>query len=201
METHSMLHSLRLGLGLGCLWLVAAAAGTHAADEAELKKLCADIPKLAEAIKKKDNAQVKKLVEEMKKSNLDAIMATCGLRNLGGIGVGDKPGAIKPDGIEKKVEALGKKAILPTQLKDEAAAIAKMAYEIAAVNELTIAHTPDKDMGQAKKKTWVDSCKDLQTAALELAAAAEAKSPDPKVIQKAAARVDTNCQKCHTEWR
>jgi hypothetical protein len=199
--TNPLRLTARIGLGLGCIWLVVSTAGVQGADEAELKKLCADIPKLAEAIKKKDQGQVKKMVEALKKNNLDAIMGVCGLRNLGGIGVGDKAGAIKPDGIEKKVEALGKKAILPTQLKDEAAAIAKLAYEIAAVNELTIAHTPDKDMGQAKKKTWVDSCKDLQAAALELAAAAEAKSPDPKVIQKAAARVDTNCQKCHTEWR
>lgn len=187
------------GIGLAlAFWLVTTGS---AADEAELKKLCAEIPKLAEAIKKKDDAQLKKLADALKKNNLDAIMAVCGLRNLGGLGVGDKPGAIKPDGIEKKVEALAKKALLPTQLKDEAPAIAKMAYEIAAVNELTILHTPDKDMGQAKKKTWVESTKDLQAAALELAGAASANAPDPKAIQKAAARVDTNCQKCHAEWR
>jgi cytochrome c556 len=184
-----------------CGWLALAVGSVDAADEAELKQMCADIPKLAQAIKKKDQAQVKKLVDGLKKNNLDAIMGVCGLRNLGGLGVGDKPGAIKPDGIEKKVEALGKKALLPTQAKDESAAIAKMAYEIAAVNELTIAHTPDKDMGQAKKKTWVDTAKDLQTASIELASAAEAKSPDPKLIQKAASRVDANCQKCHSEWR
>lgn len=193
---------VRGGLALAfCGWLLAASQSADAADEAELKKMCLEIPKLAEAIKKKDQAQVKKLVDAMKKTNLDAVMGVCGLRNLGGLGVGDKPGTIKPDGIEKKVEALGKKAMLPNQLKEEASAIAKLAYEIAAVNELTIAHTPDKDMGQAKKKTWIDTAKDLQTAALELATAAESKSADPKLVQKAANRVDTNCQKCHSEWR
>jgi cytochrome c556 len=184
-----------------CCCTVTALERAGAADDEELKQLCQEIPKLAQAMKKKDQAEVKKLIEKLKKNNLDAIMGVCGLRNLGGLGVGDKPGAIKPDGIEKKVEGLGKKALLPNQLKDEAPAIAKMAWEIAAINEITIAHTPDKDMGQAKKKTWTDSAKDLQIAALELATAAEAKTLDPKTVQKAASRVDNNCQKCHGEWR
>jgi cytochrome c556 len=191
----------RLGLTLAIGGLLLTSSGT-AADE-DLKKAGQEIVQLAEAIKKKDQAQIKKLTESLKKHDLDVIMGTCGLRNLGGIGVGDKPGVIKPDGIEKKVEALGKKALLPSQLKDEAPAIAKMAYEIAAINELAIVHpsAPEKDEGQAKKKTWVDSAKDLQAAALELASAAEAKKLDPQSIQKAASRVDANCQKCHTDWR
>lgn len=193
---------VRLGMALAVGGLLLASS-VNAADDEDLKKVCKDIPKLAEAIKKKDQAQIKKLTEALKKHDLDVIMGVCGLRNLGGIGVGDKPGAIKPDGIEKKVEALGKKALLPTQLKDEAPAIAKMAYEIAAINEVSMFHpsAPEKDSGQAKKKTWTDTAKDLQIAALELAVAAEAAKPDPKAIQKAASRVDNNCQTCHKEWR
>ena len=188
------------GLVLG-LWL--ASAGTRlaeAADTDKIKEASAILSKLAAAIEKKDAAETKKLVAVLKAKDTDVIMAALGLRSKGGVGWGPKPALTKNiDGIEVKFEDFGKKPLTAKSFATEAENILKAAHLIQAINEVTIVQAPDKDQGQKKKKTWVDSANELKKAADDLTAAA-AKN-DMAGTTKAINLVNTACQKCHSEWR
>jgi len=109
-------------------------------------------------------------------------------------GVGKKAGAIQPDGIELKLNAIGRDAPGQATVNKEAAALEKMAYQVAAIAEVAI-HKPPKD----KAKLWIGWAKDLRKAAPELAKAAKSKSPAE--IQKAATLMTKTCTSCHTEFK
>ena len=112
--------------------LLAVGSGGAADDKSDLR---ATIQKIADALEKKDFAQAKKLAEEVAKTNVDLeeVMHLMSKRDPGGkakvFGVGKKPGTIQPDGIEAKVQNMGKKALPQTQIDKEAADLAESSHE------------------------------------------------------------------------
>jgi hypothetical protein len=184
--------ALFAGLVASFTLLVLADAGRSDDEEKELRE---GLVKLATALEKKDDATAKKLAGELaKKFGTDSVMYMHAERAKGGLGVGDKADAAKPDGIEKKVIVLSKKALADDQLNAEAEALTQMGWRLAAIAEVTAAHAPDKD-----RKVWVDSTAEYKAAGVELAEAARAKKAD--MILKAAKKADASCLKCHDTFR
>ena len=174
---------------------------TNAADD---KGMADTIKKIAAALEKKDSAEAKKLADTLKGSELEDVMHLMALRTKKGLGVGPKPGAITPDGMEKKLIELAKKPLDAKQLSDESAALAELGYNTAAIAQVALAKTPDKDEGKKKKKDWIALSDDMIQGGLQLAAAAKEKNAAG--VQKAAIKLDrskmeSNCNKCHDIFR
>src|SRR5436309_376013 len=84
-------------------FLVAAGSGNAADDTKEVRQ---NIEKIADVMEKNDMAAAKKQAEALPKDlEADDIMSLFSMRKAkgGGIGIGSKAGAIKPDGIEAKI--------------------------------------------------------------------------------------------------
>jgi hypothetical protein len=186
-----------LAVGIG--WLGIMGSGL-AADE---KEQIALTRKIAEAIQKKDTAAAKKLAEAGKNkfSDLEDVMHMLQPRTgkSGGLGVGSKPGAITPDGIEDQVEFLGKKALDQKQLDERADALAQMGYDIAAVLQIALNKKPELGGGAKTQANWNKFSEAGQKAALEFAETAKKKNPAD--VQKAAKMLDRSCSTCHDVFK
>jgi cytochrome c556 len=188
-----------LGLILGFL-----AGNRSSADEtAEVREA---ILKAANAIAKGDADSAKKVAENLAKSleSVEAAMNLMAKRNptnpkKGGFGVGDKPGAISPDGIEAKVMALAKKPLTDSQLNNESAALEEMTTRIAAIAEVAKAKVPEKDQGSKKKADWIKWSDEMRKGADELGQAA--KSKKPAAVRTAAKALNDTCSNCHGTFR
>src|SRR5258708_26477810 len=99
-------------------------------DKAEAAKAMDPLKKVIDAVEtgKGKNAIAKATADLTANNQLKPIMwAAYKPREKGGLGVGDKPDAIKPDGIEAKLINMTKKPISDKQLEKEAAALIKIA--------------------------------------------------------------------------
>jgi hypothetical protein len=157
------------------------------------------IAKIAAAIEKGDDDTAKSEAKALAKKieEIDVVMDLMKLRKkdgTGGVGVGKKPGAIQPDGIDLKLQKIGRDAPGQATVNKEAAALEKLAYQVAAIAEVAI-NKPPKD----KAKLWIGWAKDLRKAAPEFAKAA--KSMSPAEIQKAATSMTRSCTSCHNEFK
>lgn len=188
-------HARVLGVGAIVLALAAAVVGGDLA--ADQKSARQGIDKLAKSLEK--GSPDKAALDSLKKENLDDIMYLFKLRKSEGFGVGAKPGAITPDGIELKIINLGKKTI-KGDLDKQADAIAEAAYRTAAIAEIALHKCPiPKKMGEKDPKDWEKWTKGMKDAAMDLAKAAKAK--DPKKVEAAAKKLNDNCQQCHGVFR
>ena len=182
-----------LALGLSVL---AVRPGTAADD----KGAASAVRKLADAVEKGDATAVKDQADAIAKTyELEEVMHRLVLRTKKGEGVGDKPGAISPDGIEAKFLNLGKKPLPQKQLDKEADAIAKAAYITAALGEIAERKAPEKKEGTKDPKDWIAWSKDMKSASVELAKAARGK--DPKMVKEAASKLNNSCSNCHGTFR
>jgi soluble cytochrome b562 len=187
-----------LSLAIG---LLAASSGGAADDKADLRST---VQKIAEAIAQKDSDQAKKLAETVAKNNdLEDVMHLMSKRDPAGkakvFGVGKKPGAVTPDGIEAKVQNMGKRALPQKQIDKEASDLTEMAYRIAAIAEVAHAKPPEKEDAKKKKKDWMEWSSDMKKTALQVAEAAQAKKPTE--IKNAVAKLNTVCNTCHGVFR
>jgi len=191
--------------GILSLWLLAPSSRSTAADD---KELHAGILKIAAAFEKKDKEGAQKMAVELGKKlqgkkpaiEMEELMHMFQLRSKKGLGAGVKAGAVMPDGIEKKVEALADKAIPAKQLGDEAQGLEEMSYHMAAIAAVAAQAPPiDKDMGKKKIKDWVKWSDDLRDASIALADAAKAKNGAG--VKSAADKANTTCNKCHDVFR
>jgi hypothetical protein len=171
--------------------LTGSQTGTAADDDKEIKE---GVIKLAEALEKKDAGSKKQAETIAKDAELDAVMHLLALRNKGGLGIGAKPGGITPDGIEAKLGALGKKALTKKDAEDQAAAIEKAGYHVAAIAEVATLKKPDKDA-----KAWDTWAKEMKENGISLAAAAKKK--DGAEIKAAATKLEGTCNACHEKFR
>jgi hypothetical protein len=184
-------------LALGGLLLV---GERGAADDDKANRDAVD--KIADAFEKGKAEDAAKQAEALAKKHEDVheVMDLFKKRKKGEFGVGDKPGAIVPDGIELKLLEMGRDAPTAAQAAKESAALQRMAYRTAAIVEFALAKgPPGPDKDGATKKLWVESSKAGRDAALELAKAAREKSP--AALKAAAVKVTTSCNNCHAEWR
>lgn len=185
-----------MALGLGVL----TAAGGNGADDKQ--DALNAVRRMADAIEKKDEETVKAQLEIVaKKGSLDEVMHLFALRSKQGEGLGPKPGAITPDGIEAKILnlATGKKQIPEKQLEKEADALARAGYISAAIAEVAIKFAPDRKEGAKDPKEWIAWSKDMKAASIEFAEAAKARKG--KEVKAAAVKLNNSCSACHSVFR
>jgi hypothetical protein len=194
-----------LVLGAAVLSLVigflAVASSGAADDKADLR---ATVQKIADAIQNKDMDQAKKLAQEVAKGNdVEDVMHLMNKRDAAGkakvFGIGKKPNAINPDGIEAMIQNLSKKPRPQTQIEKESPALVEMAYRIAAIATIAHAKPPEKDEPKKKKADWMEWSADLEKTAISMADAAKAKKPVD--VKNAAAKVNTTCNTCHAAFK
>jgi len=188
---------------------VALAAGTGlVAVEAQTEEARA----AAAAIQKQADETTKKSWDELsgagkdlaKKHEILDVMNLLKLRKVdakvSGLGVGVKPGAITPDGIEAKIISLTKRPLDAAKLGRESADIARMAEITAAVASVSVHQCPiEKKMGAKDPADWKKWMEDMHREAVALARAARAK--DAAAIKTAANKLDMSCKDCHAVFR
>lgn len=141
----------------------------------------------------------KALAEIAKKYSLDEIMHAFKFRAKGGIGVGDKAGAITPDGIEAKLQGLMKKAPDKADLQKNGKAYAGMGDVSLTLAELTEIFTPKDKKGEKDPKKWKEYTENMRKGAKDLSAAAT--KGDGAAVQKAAKSLYGSCTDCHGIFR
>ena len=154
---------------------------------------------MAGLVERKDYAALKQRAGAVAKSidGLDDVMNLLKARARGGLGLGDTPGAVTPDGMEAKVVNLSKRPLAQAQLAKESKELIRLAYVNAAIAQVSEART-DAD-GSKDPKAWQKWSVDMRQASLELADAAQAM--DPARVKAAAKKLNTSCTECHDKFR
>lgn len=202
-------------MGLGVALALAAGVGVLSLRAADDNPVPATVKKLADQVGTKDwadltkegDAIMKKLGEQ--KRELNDIMYVFKLRGAAknpGIGIGDKPGAITPDGIEAKLNNWAKRGVKVTA-KDlqHAAEFSRMA-EISAAVAGIVANAPNE---KARKKPadvqkWKEYSKEMHDSSLDLIKALKSKGPmatKAAAVKAAAVTLQGTCTKCHGDFR
>ena len=134
-----------------------------------------------------------------KNTELEDVMHLFKPRKKKGLGVGDKPGAIIPDGIEQQYIKLGRDELSQAQAAKEGGALAHMGYVTAAIADFT-AHKPnDKVKSAQDKQDWKKWTTEMHEASMAFAEAAKSKSS--AAVHKAAEKVNAACNSCHSKFR
>jgi hypothetical protein len=174
-------------LGMGLL----ATSGSAADDE----KLARDVvTKMAELLEQGKAPQAQKMAEKLKDVDLEDIMNLMLPRKptgKGGIGIGPKPGAITPDGIERKVQDLKKNAPAAGELAD----LEKAGYIMKAIAMAS----KDKIPKGKNPKNWPKFNENYEKMAQEFIEAAKKK--DPAQVKKVAEKLDGACVTCHNDYK
>jgi hypothetical protein len=155
--------------------------------------------RMADLVERKDFMALKQQADGVAKSieGLDDVMNLLKLRSRGGLGIGDTPGAVAPDGMEAKVVNMAKRPLAPAQLAKESKDLVRLAYVNAAIAQISEART-DVD-GKMDPKAWQKWSIDMRQSAIELADAAQAM--DPARVKAAAKKMNTSCTDCHDKFR
>src|SRR5262245_23827590 len=130
-----------------------------------LLKIAAAIKSGGEAGAKKQAAALAKKIEE-----INEVMDYMSSRKfdkkkkkyVGGLGVGEKPGTIEPDGIELMVIHLDEKG-LGDALAKEKPALKQMTYVIAAISEVAIAKGWSPNKGKKNNTRSEEHTSELQS--------------------------------------
>ncbi len=194
---------LALGVGAALALGLLAVPGMSAADDD--KALAQTLDKLADATKD-PKALHKEAAEVAKKLDmLDDLMNLMKKRILKGgqptqgVGVGPKPTGQADDGIEARIQNLGKKAPTKEVLAKDADALEQMARRVAAIGAVTLAKAPAKKVGNKDPKDWKEQSEEMTKLALDLAKAV--KSKEPKAVKDAASKLNATCTNCHGTFR
>jgi hypothetical protein len=102
------------------------------------------------------------------------------------------------NGIEEKYRELAKKKLLAARVGTEAEELVLLAYKTAVLAELTDLHPAPRKAG-ANPSDWHQLSVQMRDGALELAAAAKQKNAD--TIFKAAEKLNSSCNQCHSQFR
>jgi hypothetical protein len=187
------------------LSLLAASRGRGDPDEDAKKKAAViaagpDVLKLADALNG-DTEAAKKQADVVAALDLPAVMGQLGLRERGGQGIGPKPGAVKPDGIEMKLNNLADstKPLKDKQLAAEKADLQRALEITRAVAEVTPRYAAKYAKNMAEEKLWAKYSDEMKKTTQEMLDALMA--GDPKKVQRAAGNVSGNCFDCHTKFR
>jgi hypothetical protein len=175
------------------LWLSAAADFGRAADD----KATATVLKVAGLFAKKDAAEARKEAKAAANDlELEDVMNVLKLRSKKGMGIGPKPNAVRPDGIEALL-INWEKRVQPQLLTQHTAALERMAYVTAAVGAIAANKPPAGKKG--KLSDWKKWSEDMQKYSLELADAIKAKNAAD--VKKIAKNLNGNCTECHGVFR
>jgi cytochrome c556 len=194
---------------LGIALALVAGGGVLVVRAAEESPATPDIKKQADQVSRKGWDDLTKEGEAIAKKHsgptgLADVMAVFKLRRTDkeakviGIGVGPKPGAILPDGIEAKLINLSRN-VTPADM-NKVADLKRMA-EISAAVASVATHLPNDKAKKTKDdiKKWQDSFKEMHEGSLELIKALETKN---RAQAKAAAmKLHGTCTRCHGDYR
>jgi hypothetical protein len=186
MSTRSRTAALGATLALG-VWFFAADSSSAQEKEAKVGPYNADILKLAGG---KGSAE-----DIAKKAELGDVMQAFKPRSKGGLGVGRTPDAIKPDGIEQKLIALGKSK--KGVGKSEMDALARAADATRAVAEITVLYA-DKE-GKKNSVKWKQLAGDMKISAEAMSDSA--RKADAASLKKAVDKLNASCNDCHSDFR
>jgi hypothetical protein len=188
---------------VGLALLLGVVVSPGAADDKDEKSMPKEVRegvlKVAADLAMDKAADATKDAAALKGKDLKFPMRLFKLRKNHGFGVGDKAGAIDPDGIERKVEELGEKAPAAADLAKEADALKDAGYRMAAIAAVAEQKVPAAGAGMKTPKNWAKWCADMRTAGIELAKAAEKK--DGAGVQKASKAAQAACTACHDAFR
>ena len=156
----------------------------------------AEIKKIAEMLKKGDQASAKKAAAAYAKkhNDIDDLMTAFKAAKKKGLGV------VGTDaGIEQTLTKIGRDAPPAAVVEKMSKAYEDMGYEIAAVGLITENLYTEKDSGKKTRKAWTEWSAGMTDAGIKLAEAAKTKSAAD--IKTQASRVNTNCNSCHSTFR
>lgn len=193
---------MRLGLSgllLAALGsLLVTGTGNAGSDDEKRKKA---VQEIADALEQGKMDMVKTLSKKLadKEEDVYYVMYLMKPRDKKGFGVGKSAGDVIPDGIELKIQALGRDVISVVKLKKESDALLEMCHRIDAIAHFAEHLPPAKDKGKATKKNWQDFIGDMHKATAELEKAI--KGGAPAEVKKAASKVNTNCNNCHSIFK
>jgi cytochrome c556 len=197
----SLFGTLALALSLLAGPVTRGADDDDLADIKEAQKVSDKLKKLIDAVadgKTMDLPELKKAVKDT--TDLKHVMwAAYKPREKGGLGVGDKAGAIKPDGIEIKLINMGKKPLTAAQLEKEGPAIIQMAKVAQGMVEVVELNTPGQDLPKKPIADWKKFNKEQKDGAQDLIDAVN--KNNPKAVQAAATKLYGSCTSCHGVFR
>jgi hypothetical protein len=189
---------LTIGFGLlsAALLLSDPLLRSRAADD-EPPQMREKVQKIADLLGNKEFDEARKLGETLKSAGeADVYMSLMKLQKAGGLGVTDKAGKLIAEGIDKKLQDLGKNPPTAKQLEAQAEALERMGTMIAAIAEVAQYKCPvSKKIGAKDPKDWQTWSEDMRKGGLDLADAARAKNVDN--FKKAVAKLSTSCNSCH----
>lgn len=198
MKKHAMV------LGVALVLVAGATVTLSAADEAGTAAQ-ADVKKLADQVGKKGWDDLAKEGQPLaKKHELLDVMYSFKLRKPGakvsGIGIGDKPGAMTPDGIEAKIINMARR-VTPADLKADKELI-RIAEISAAIAGIAVHQSPvQAPMGQKTPAKWKELSADMYKASKGLTDALKAPKKTTADVKKAAMKLNASCAECHTVFR
>jgi hypothetical protein len=134
-----------------------------------------------------------------RKYSLEQVMHNLSPRSKHGLGVGDKAGAIKPDGIELKLDDLSTKELTPAKVAAERPALTRMARLTGALGRVLPSFPPPSATPPPPAGSWEKFSKAMQKGSEELEAAL--KRGDPKTVRTAATNLNASCVECHRVYR
>jgi len=123
----------------------------------------------------------------------------------GGFGVGPKATAQMDDGIEARIQNLGRKKLTKAQLgdKDLMKDLAQMADRTAVIGEVALAKPAvKKKVGDKDPKDWAKWSEDMTKAARELSKELQkGDKADPDQVKTIASTLNGSCTDCHGKFR
>lgn len=176
-------------LGLGIL-----AATGNAADADDAKAARDAVMKIAAMVEKgkMDDAKKEGLAVKSDLEDIMNLMLPRKENGKGGVGIGPKPGAISPDGIEKKLQDLGQVAPKAGEAKE---------LEKAAYIMLAISAAVENKVPKGKKGPWKKYNADFEKEAQAFLAAVKKGDGNAKGIQAAAKKLNDVCISCHNDFK
>ena len=154
------------------------------------------IRKIASLVKAGDMVIAKKEAAAYAKKHNDPEDLMTAFKDAKKKGLGVAGGDI---GIEKTLNKVGRDAPTAANMAKMAAGYEQMGYDIAAVGLITEALAPAGNMVKKTRKDWLAWATGSVEAGLKVAEAAKKSSAAD--IKSAAAKVNSNCNSCHTTFR
>ena len=199
--------ALVLGIGL----VLVAGAGVLSLRALEEAPAAPDVKKLADQVSKQDWDTLSREGQKIAKKydQLNDVMGVFKLRRPKtdetgtiGLGVGNKPGVILPDGIEAKILDLTKR-IRKGDLDKNAADLKRLGEITAAVAGIAL-HKPSEKAtmgGDAAIKKWEAYSKEMHDTSREFIKSLEQKTPSAAQVKAAAEKLHDVCLACHKDFR
>ncbi|MSR30535.1 MAG: hypothetical protein EXR99_03420 [Gemmataceae bacterium] len=155
----------------------------------------------AAVVKLSKKLDSKGVAELTKKYSLDELMQVFKLRTKGGLGVGEKAGAISPDGIEAKLQGLQKKAPDKSDLAKNGKAYAAIGEISLVLAEIADTHpdSPKEKKGEKDPKKWKEFVGKMKEGAKDLVTASN--KGDSPGVKTAAKILNDSCIECHGIFR